>query len=214
MRPLYKFLFLLALLSLISDSGYARRGNPVLVQQGARSQYYLVDSDDNHTKTPTYKFVDTLFGTWVRLSGFTNTDNGYKQVFPPPADSFVFNLADQIVTLPPRYFSVNGHVSFDTFFSAVNTVVPPVPFDSSYGGFAAALWTDLEFRAFGDSSKVYYRMTTDTCYVSYYDAFLKGTNGKARATFQIVFCRTDSSVTYMYRSFDGDVCGTPAVKLF
>lgn len=214
MKPFYKLLFVLLCVFIITDYSFARRGNPVPTQSGPRSQFYLVDSDDNHAQTPVYKFVDTTVGTWVRLTGFTNQDNGYKQVFPPPADSFEFNFSDQLVVLPPRYFSVNGHVSFDTFFTAVNNDLPPVDVDSNFRSFAAALWSDLEFRSYGDSSNVYYRMTADTCYVSYYNAFLKGTNGKARATFQIVFCRTDSSVTFMYKSFDGDVCGSPAAKLF
>ena len=214
MRPFYILLFAIASIVLFEGDSFARRGNPVPIQQGPRSQFYLVDSDDNHPQTPVYKFVDTTFGTWVRLTGFTNLDNGYKQVFPPPADSFEFNFSDQLVNLPPRYFSVNGHVSFDTFFTAINNDLPPVDVDSNYRSFAAPLWADLEFRAFGDSSNVYYRMTADTCYVSYFNAFLKGTNGKVRVTFQIVFSRLDSTVTFMYKSFDGEICGTPAAKQF
>lgn len=214
MRPFYKLLLVLAVVFFFTGTSVARRGNPVVRSYGASAQLYLVDSDDNHAWTPTYRFVDTTVGTWVRLTGFTNLDNGYKRINPPPTDSFTMTFMGQAITLPPQYISANGHIGFDTFFVDPNNTLLPVDIGLGYRHFAAPLWADLEFRAFGDSSNVYYRMTTDTCYVTYYNAFLKGTNGKVRATFQVVFCRNDSSVTFMYKSFDGDICGVPAAKIF
>ena len=67
------------------------------------------------------------------------------------------------------------------------------------------LWANLELRTAGDSSKIFYRLTPDTFFVSYYNMALKGTNGRIRATFQMTFTRLDSALTINYRSFDSDV---------
>src|SRR5688572_20905161 len=43
---------------------------------------------------------------------------------------------------------------------------------------------------------------------------MKGTNGRIRATFQIVYARPDSSITFQYRSFDGAIDGDSAERIF
>jgi hypothetical protein len=197
---------------------FARRANP-RVSSAPSLQYYILDSDDNDPGKPTYRFLDTTFGSWVRVTGFTNTDTGYAHL--TPSQTMQFTQYGKQIVLPPRYIHTNGFVSYDSvpsftpdsaahFASLVpNTLLPANSIAGAY-----PLWCDLELRTSGDSSKIYYRVTTDTCYVSFYNMFLRGANGRARATFQIVYIRPDSSVTFMYRSFDGGVDGESAAAMF
>lgn len=207
----------LALLFIFSN-WFARRGNPA--QYSTPSiQYYLIDSDDNHLQRPTYRFLDTTFGTWTRVTGFGNPDSGYVRVFPS-GTTFEMNYYGRQLMLPPRYIHVNGFVSYDsipagtpidTFFrlfsGAKNSTLP-----NTSNGASFPLWSDLELRT--DTSKIYYRTVNDTCYVSFYNMGMKGTNGRIRATFQIVYSRPDSSITFQYRSFDGVIDGDSAERIF
>ncbi|HEY6172066.1 MAG TPA: T9SS type A sorting domain-containing protein [Candidatus Kapabacteria bacterium] len=206
-----------ALLCVFSN-GFARRGNPVYYSAPS-IQYYTVDSDDNHPQKPTYRFLDTTFGSWTRVTGFGNPDSGYVRIFPS-GTTFTMNYYGRELSLPPRFVHVNGFVSYDsippttildTFFRHLNgkknSYLPTSPFGASF-----PLWSDLELR--GDSSKIYYRTVSDTSFVSFYDMGLKGTNGHIRATFQIVYTRPDSSITFHYRSFDGAIDGDSAERIF
>ena len=64
----------------IFTNGFARRGNPVYYTSPS-VQYYTLDSDDNHAQRPTYRFLDTTFGSWTRVTGFGNADSGYVRIF-------------------------------------------------------------------------------------------------------------------------------------
>ncbi|HYM19883.1 MAG TPA: T9SS type A sorting domain-containing protein [Candidatus Kapabacteria bacterium] len=221
MKRFVTALFLLTLIVSFTGKLFARRGNPAS-NSNPGYQYYIVDSDDNDPRAPSYKFVDTTYGAnWHRLAtlaGGTN-DDGYFEV-ASAADSIVLPWYNYQLRFPPRYISTNGliKITIDTFFTGgdVSANNIPLPADPTIGHTAMAcpMWGDLEFRTTGDSSKVFYRMTTDTCYVTYYNAFLKGTNGQCRATFQVVFARGDSSATFNYRSFDGSFAGVQAALLF
>lgn len=199
-------------------NGFARRGNPVYYS-APEIQYYTVDSDDNHPQKPTYRFLDTTYGSWTRVSGFGNPDSGYVRIFPS-GTTFKMNYYGRELSLPPRFVHVNGFVSYDSVppFTLLDTIfrqmsgkknsyLPTSPFGASF-----PLWSDLELR--GDSSKIYYRTVSDTCFVSFYDMGMKGTNGRIRATFQIVYARPDSSITFEYRSFDGAIDGDSAEHIF
>lgn len=202
-----------------AKSAFARRGNPI-ANSNARIQYYIVDSDDDLASKPSYFFLDTTFGSWTRVTGFTHPDTGYARIVAP--SPITFSFYDQVVDLPPRYVHANGFVTFDsvapatiqdTLFQrlgkAANAALP-----QSLFSMLCPLWADLELRATGDSSKVFYRVTTDSCYVSFYNMALKGSNGRIRATFQIIFARSDSSITMQYRSFDGSIDGVSAASIF
>jgi hypothetical protein len=215
-------LFLLTLVIGFAGKVQARRGNPAQ-NNNPNYQYYIVDSDDNDPRAPTYKFVDTLYGSanWHRLWTLAggNADDGYYEIVSAP-DSQLFWYYNNHLRFPPRYLSTNGliKIQVDTF-DRTGDATPnnlPMPTDPSVGHVAmmCPMWGDLEFRTTGDSSKIFYRMTTDTCYVTYYNAFLKGTNGQCRVTFQAVFSRGDSSVQFNYRSFDGSFAGQSAALLF
>jgi len=206
-----------ALLCVVTN-GFARRGNPVYYSAPS-IQYYTVDSDDNHPQKPTYRFLDTTFGSWTRVTGFGNPDSGYVRIFPS-GTTFTMNYYGRELSLPPRFVHVNGFVSYDstTPLTMLDTVFRQMSggknsnLPTSVFGASFPLWTDLELR--GDSSKVYYRTISDTCYVSFYDMAVKGTNGRIRATFQIVYARLDSSITFQYRSFDGVMDGDSAESIF
>lgn len=207
----------LALLCIFTD-GFARRGNPVNYSTPS-IQYYTVDSDDNHPQKPTYRFLDTTFGSWTRVTGFGNPDSGYVRVFPS-GNTFEMSYYGRQLMLPPRYIHVNGFVSYDSipvgtpidtlfrlFSGAKNSTLP-----NTSNGASFPLWSDLELRT--DTSKIYYRTVNDTCYVSFYNIGMKGTNGRIRATFQIVYSRLDSSITFQYRSFDGVIDGDSSERIF
>jgi hypothetical protein len=202
----------------------ARRGNPTqpVTVSTFKSQFYVIDSDDDNTdpRQPSYWFVDTLYDAahWHRVTGFTNNDDGYAEVIA--TDSILYYHSNTSLRLPPRYMSTNGLLKLtrDTFYlhpvtSPANGTMP-AGLANNFEAIVCPLWADMEFRTTGDSSKVFYRMTTDSCYVTYYNLFLKGTNGTVHATFQVAFSRTDSSITFNYKSFDGAFNGTPAAMVF
>jgi hypothetical protein len=123
----------------------------------------------------------------------------------------------QLTTLEANqvYVTSFGTVSLDTsgnqtFVSPNNA---PLPLGGNYNSMAAPLWGNMEFRTTGDSSKVFFRIVSDSVYISFYNLALAGTNGQIRATFQVVFCDQDSSVTFNYRSFDGSLNGVSAAQV-
>src|SRR5688572_3993476 len=212
-------LLLLLLPALFIHVAEARRGNP-LVNSNARAQFYILDSDDDHSAKPTYGFKDTTVGSWTRVTGFTNTDNGYARVFSGAPISF--NMFDRTTTLPPAYIHVNGMMTFDsvrpasnfdTLFTQLNVSLNNALQQNAFT-MLCPLWTDLELRTAGDSSKIFYRMTSDSCIMSFYNMGLKGSNGRIRATFQVVFATADSSITVHYKSFDGTYDGETAAAIF
>ncbi|HJW28750.1 MAG TPA: hypothetical protein VJ508_05805, partial [Saprospiraceae bacterium] len=196
----------------------ARRGNPnysIYIAQ----QFHVIDSDDNHPRKPTYNFVDSSFhlitkDTSIRLR-FTDTDDGYATNMTNPPDSVRMDFMGVSRRMPPNgtlgSVSVNGIICLDTAAAGPNNSEFPLNFIK---GSVAALWADMELRTTGDSSKIFYRLTPDTCYITYYNLALKGTYGKVRTTFQVAFVNSDSSVQINFRSFDGEFCGEPAAKIF
>lgn len=213
-----KLLLLVAAVLLSYSSVFSRRGNPV-IEYEKNIQYYVIDSDDDHPRKPTYSFLDTTYGTWVRVTGFTDPDTGHAQISSPPS-TMTFPYGRKTITLPPEVILTNGIVLLDNGFVSVteqlrilkngpNKALPWMPFAGVF-----PLWADLEMRTTGDSSKVLYRVANDTCYINFYNFALRGTQGKIRATFQVVFAKPDSSITFNYRSFDSDIPGESAATIF
>ncbi|MEI8133669.1 MAG: T9SS type A sorting domain-containing protein [bacterium] len=208
---------------------FARRGNPDNPGKNTapKMQYYLIDSDQtDDTNAPTYAFVDTLTdaANWHRIKNFTNNDDGFGEAIYAP-DSLLFVYMDAgSLRLPPRYISTNGMMKLTLDSNAVLGFGAPVTTPTNgpipttganpLGPVICPLWGDMEFRTAGDSTKVFYRMTSDACYVTYYNLALKGSNGQVRATFQTVFSLKDSSITFNYKTFDGNFNGTPADSVF
>ena len=109
MKIFAPFLIVCAALLLGISPAKARRGNPVF-HNAPKSQYYLIDSDDDEARKPAYKFVDTLVDptNWHRITGFTNNDDGYA--FTTANDSISFVHANNTVRLPPKYVTTNGYL--------------------------------------------------------------------------------------------------------
>lgn len=224
MKTLATIAFLCCLVFMSVVPSFARRGNPVppVTVSNTKSQFYIIDSDDDNTdsRQPVYNFVDTLYDAahWHRVTGFTNNDDGYADV--SATDSILYYHSNTQLRLPPRYMSTNGllKITRDTFYlhpvTSPNNGTMPAGGTSQYEAIVCPLWADMEFRTTGDSSKVFYRMTIDSCYVTYYNIFLKGTAGAVRATFQVAFSKTDSSITFNYRSFDGSFNAASAANVF
>ncbi len=224
MKTLATISFLCCLVFMSVVPSFARRGNPVppVTVSNFKSQFYIIDSDDDNTdsRQPVYNFVDTLYDAahWHRVTGFTNNDDGYADV--SATDSILYYHSNTQLRLPPRYMSTNGvlKITRDTFYlhpvTSPNNGPMPAGGTLQYEAIVCPLWADMEFRTTGDSSKVFYRMTIDSCYVTYYNIFLKGTAGAVRATFQVAFSKTDSSITFNYRSFDGSFNAASAANVF
>ncbi len=231
-----KRIFYGALFSLLAASGLVsvvvqaqqtnRRGNPTPTNPAY--EFYAIDSDDSTSFAPTYNFVDTAYGSWMRLVNWPNTDNSCDTV-PMTYDSIEFLYFTESVwilqpphtiilpspappvTTPGGFVSSNGTICFsgpDT--SPVNMALPSTFVNEDL---IAPLWADWELRTTGDSSKVFVRGTSDSFYVSFYNLGLKGTNGQVRATFQVAFASSDSSIVFTYRSFDGSFAGVSAAAL-
>jgi hypothetical protein len=225
-RFFYTVLFLLFTAGSLSAQSGFRRGNPTTTNP--RYAFYIVDSDDSSAWTPTYNFVDTTYGSWMRMTNWPNSDNSCDTV-PITYDSINFLYFDENVwvleppytfTPPPPapptttlggFVSTNGTICFSGPDSSQVNLALPSSFVSE--DLIAPLWADWELRTTGDSSKVFVRVTSDSFYVSFYNLALKGTNGQVRATFQVVFSASDSSITFTYRSFDGSFAGVPAAQL-
>src|SRR4051794_26350701 len=82
---------LMSLLCVVIILGHAvdaqskfRRANPT--PGFPRSEFYAIDSDDDNPRKPTYRFLDTTYGIWTRITSFSNPDDGYAQV-PSTVDS-------------------------------------------------------------------------------------------------------------------------------
>ena len=138
------------------------------------------------------------------------------------------------------YVSSNGFVGFGPWSVATNGIATNpdyargnnVDLKSSPGSAPKAaifaLWADLDLRAFGDTSRVYFRTSTslDTFMVNYYMVRLRpGTpNSFSPQSFtsrgadkiyvrkmQVVLANTDSSIQINYGSFTGSINGFPPV---
>ena len=185
MKTLATISFLCCLVFMSVVPSFARRGNPVppVTVSNFKSQFYIIDSDDDNSdsRQPVYNFVDTLYdaSNWHRVTGFTNNDDGYADVTTNVSDSILFYHSNALLRLPPRYMSTNGTLKLtrDTFYlhpvSSPNNGTMPAGYYSQFEALVAPLWGDMELRTTGDSSKVFYRMTIDSCYVTYYNLFLK-----------------------------------------
>src|SRR5690349_5367332 len=181
---MYKIITGLVLLSVLFSSAEARRGGPNVSTLITR-QLLVVDSDDDHVLKPTYYWVDTLF--WLDKIGhggpptnrdkpqridFTNPDEGFSK-FYVPNDSFTHYFMGTPERIPPRAIGVNGVICIDTPIVQANNHEPPLydpvnprdTFPAAAFGVVAPLWADMELRTTGDSSKVFYRATRDTCYI-------------------------------------------------
>jgi hypothetical protein len=217
-------LLLITATSLDAQTTFRRgNGNPY----APRYEFNVVDNFDNSPLAPTYSWADTTYGTWTRVTGWSNNDDGVATL-PMTYDSINFLYFNQYVwvlqpahpftdplgntfILPGTSLSTNASICLlGRDSSPVNT-----PLASLVGtNLVAPLWADWELRSTGDSSKVYVHVAApDSFYVSYYNLGLKGTNGKVRATFQVLFCAADSSITFRYKSFDGSWNGVPAAAL-
>src|SRR2546425_10704007 len=82
--------FLLVLVSLLAEAlqaqSHFRRGNGNPYQP--RYEFNVVDNFDNSPLAPAYSWADTTYGTWLRVTGWSNTDDG-------------------VATLPITYDSIN-----------------------------------------------------------------------------------------------------------
>jgi hypothetical protein len=218
------FLGLLVLWSTAVTPAYARRGNPASVSS-PQLQFFSVDSDDDHPAKPQVNWVDTLTNhfEWVRVTGFTNTDDGAANI-PTATASWNFAIPGFQYTMLSGAVSTNGTIALQpqgqsnqltnatyAWSKPANRLLPIANLIDTFA-VLAPLWGDWEFRTAGDSSKVYIRVTADSAYISYYNLALKGTEGQIRATFQVVFAK-DSSITYQYKSFDGTYAGRTAEEL-
>jgi hypothetical protein len=219
---------LLGLLALWStsmlDAAYARRGNPTS-NASPQLQYFIVDSDDDLPTKPQSQWVDTLVNhfEWVRVTGFTNNDDGVATM--TGTNGFTYRAGgDSYTMMTNAGVSTNGTIAFNqpgenatlnnaaySWWKPANRLFPINNFIDTFL-VLAPLWGDWEMRPTGDSSKVYYRVTSDTAYISFYNLALKGTEGQIRATFQIVIAK-DSSITFQYRSFDGSMGGRTAEEI-
>ncbi len=212
-----------------------RRGNPTTATP--RSEFFIVDSDDDSPLKPTYHWVDTSWvrgpkWPWHQVTGFSNNDNAsvflpktydssailffmtMDTVLPPPSSYVVSTpLGPVTINVPGGSISTNGTICLlGKDSSPVN--VPMDDFTDIGTDLVAPLWSDWELLTSGSNqTKIYVRPALDTFYVAYYNLGLKGTNGQVRATFEVAFNPFDSSITFEYKSFDGSWNGVPAASI-
>ncbi len=200
-----------------------RRGTPT--PGFPRSQFYVVDSDDESPYKPTFKFIDTTFVTWIRVTGFPASDTSSSRIGATVDTVLMPYYLSSIWLLQPPFADPMGHMTPGSSISTSGTICfsgidsssnnQPMPVASALMDLVAPLWGDFELIQSGSNrTNIYVRpVSPDSFYVSFYNLGLKGTNGQIRATFQVVFRAVDSSITFEYKSFDGTLNGVPAAQI-
>ncbi len=170
---------------------------PLLAQvtSGGPDAYgYTWRNNDDTGSAPQFQWFDiTTIGTQV--TGLTD-DN----VVGP----FSVSSGFQFYWYPTNQFWIgsNGYVSF-----AGDNIASPfpaaIPLSSGANDFLAPFLSDLNFSGLGNPAACYYYSNTDTLCISYHNVpywTSLGNNWTGSNTFQIIFNKSDFSITYNFLS--------------
>ena len=197
---------------------------------GDRELHYFYKPDASHT----YSGPLPNQG-WSNAATMDTIDNAMAGPIPI---GFTFNFYNDGPSLVGNYdslfISTNGYIGFDPRATAWTTYTANANPDlkggiggSSINAAICALFADNDFRASGDTSKVYIRTSPsqDSFFVNWYNMRIRPSapngveNGTGRDNLfikklQVVFTRQDSSIQINYGSFSGTILGFPPVPAY
>jgi hypothetical protein len=157
--------------------------------------YYYIDSDTSAPGAPVFNWV-SIYNRGTRITGLA--DDNVKG--PTPIG---FNFKYYWVTRNNLYVGSNGYISFDDdFLSALP--FQALPSCQRPNNIIAPLMADLDFSA-GTPSCWYWTNAADSFIVEFDSVQFWSTGGLA--TFQIILCRSDSSITFQYLTVQGSPSG-------
>ncbi len=136
--------------------------------------------------------------------------NGGTQVLGLGDDNFVgpiqigFQFGYYWYSESKVWVGSNGYLEFGPGNLAAN--FPTIPNPSGVNNYIAGFMADLTFLGTGNVGQVYYKALADSFIleyvnVPYWDQFAPGYNGSN--TFEIILCRSDSSITVNFQSITG-----------
>ncbi len=154
-------------------------------------------SDSNEPGGPAYNWYDCIA-------------NGGTQVLGLGDDNFVgpiqigFQFGYYWYSESKVWVGSNGYLEFGPGNLAAN--FPTIPNPSGVNNYIAGFMADLTFLGTGNVGQVYYKALPDSFIleyvnVPYWDQFAPGYNGSN--TFEIILCRSDSSITVNFQSITG-----------
>lgn len=153
--------------------------------------YYYLDSDTNASGAPTFHWV-SIYNRGTRITGLS--DDNVKGPVP-----LGFNFPFYWENINNVYVGSNGYISYgDNFLSAF----PFQPFPSIIrpNNIIAPMLTDLDFTA-GTPSCWYWTNALDTFIIEFDSVQFWSTGGLN--SFQIIFSKSDSSITFQYLKVSG-----------
>jgi len=157
--------------------------------------YYYLDSDTTAPGAPVFNWA-SIYNRGTRISGLA--DDNVKG--PTPLG---FNFKYYWGMKNSLYIGSNGYVSFDDdFLSALP--FQSLPSCQRPNNIIAPLMTDLDFTV-GTPSCWYWTNASDT-FIAEFDSVQFWSTG-GLATFQIILCRSDSSITFQYLTMQGNPSG-------
>jgi len=157
--------------------------------------YYYLDSDTTAPGAPVFNWI-SIYNRGTRITGLA--DDNVKG--PAPTG---FNFPFYWKQVNSFYIGSNGYISYgDNFLSA-----PPfqsLPSIKRPNNIIAPLMADLDFTT-GTPSCWYWTNAADTFIVEFDSIQFWSTGGLA--TFQIILCRSDLSITFQYQTVQGTPFG-------
>ena len=162
--------------------------------------YTWVDNDNDGS--PVYNWIDiTGIGTLVEGLADDNAVGPYDIGFD---FAYYWYIVDQF------YIGSNGYISFSSNAN-YSQAFPMIPNTNPPNDLVVPLAADLDFTApYGTNECYYYTNNTDTVIVSWIDVLEWDSpyDSTSSHTFQLILCKTDSSITYQYGAQNGDFMNT------
>jgi hypothetical protein len=153
--------------------------------------YSFLDSDTIATGAPTFNWV-SIYNRGTRIIGLAD-DN----VKGPAPIGFSFRYYWGMKS--NLYIGSNGYISFDDDFLSAQPF-QTLPSCQKPNNIIAPLMADLDFSV-GSPSCWYWTNAVDTFIVEFDSVQFWSTGGLA--TFQIILCQSDSSITFQYHTVQG-----------
>ncbi len=153
--------------------------------------YYWLDSDTSAPNAPIYNWI-SIYDHGTQVTGLG--DDNVKGPF-----SIGFNFPFYWKQVNSFYIGSNGYISYDdNFLSALP--FQSLPSIKRPNNIIAPLMMDLDF-TIGTPTCWYWTNAVDTFIVEFDSVQFWATGGLA--TFQIILCRRDSSITFQYQTVAG-----------
>lgn len=203
MKTVYTILLLL-IFSIIGFTGSSKadypNGAPFIISKGdsvSNPDGFGYRWKDNNEPGITYNFVDTTSGTWTRLTGLG--DDNFVGPF-----NIGFSFRYYYYNVSQFWIGSNGYIAFNG--ANIASPFPTIPLAAVPNDYIAVMASDLNFLGAGNIGKCYYRSSSDSLIVTWYDVPFwqsPAPTWTGANTFQVILSRLDSSITFQYKTQTG-----------